>query len=290
MDDDISFLQSIRALWAKPINQLPTYIDLGRLAKRIDVFLDDNSVSTKAESTPGQGQGQAPANQREDSRAQDLANVIEVVATRLESEEVSSKVRSAIPKFVEDATDQLDYRTYVSELFQAFDEDVSPSVKVFKVVNQAALFIAIIHMKSMIQGCKTNLNSNALLTKDCRDADGWRIEIRIPSGDNNNKNDNKNNEISVAHIRKDQGLGHPFVPDYWDIRWQFVVYFTADMKTLKRSKVEVLSMTFGNKISSKMRYEMKRVYYESINQDYTYSDRVFAGETNTCPYFCCKIS
>lgn len=288
--------EELRALWSKPIKNLPTFIDLGRLAKRIDVFVESETSPTDSNSVgliPGdQAASHKPDNigeslSRENSsrksmnnskmsRADCLARVVQSVAACLESATVNSAVSVAIPKFVEDAGDNLDYRVYVEELFLKFEED-SPSVRLFKMVNQATLFIAITNMKSCILRCQTTLPFDTLQTKDCRGPDGWRVEIRIsPSS------------ITVTHVRKDQSLGIPFAPDYWDIQWRFIVCFTPDMLEIKHSKIEILNMTFGREISAKVKNEIKRVYYESICDDYTYSKEVI-DDDSTCSK-CCNIT
>lgn len=285
----------LRNLWKKPIKSLPTFIDLGRLCKRIDVFVESstaeannktlNDVSPSDASLESNSSGSrkmafrrlsstaSKFNIVQESRAESLAHVIKAVASNIESKAVSKVLEDeAIPKFVTDAGDNLDYREYVEELFKTFDED-SPSVKLFKMVNQAALFVAITHMKLNIAQCATTLSADALMTKDVRTADGWRVEIGISS-----------TSISVTHVRKEQSLGQPFAPDYWDVQWCFTVNFSPDMSKLQYSSMQVLNMEFGSKISPKVRAEIKRVYYETINNDYTYSNIEIEDEGESmCP-------
>ena len=129
--------EELRALWSKPIKNLPTFIDLGRLAKRIDVFVESETSPTDSNSVgliPGdQAASHKPDNigeslSRENSsrksmnnskmsRADCLARVVQSVAACLESATVNSAVSVAIPKFVEDAGDNLDYRGINQILF-----------------------------------------------------------------------------------------------------------------------------------------------------------------------------
>jgi hypothetical protein len=43
--------QEIESLWARPIASLPTYIDLGRLCKRIDVYVVNDASSESDDQT-----------------------------------------------------------------------------------------------------------------------------------------------------------------------------------------------------------------------------------------------
>lgn len=283
-------LNNLRKHWAKNITDLPTFIDLGRLCKRIDVYYDDEAdfvcsaiktsdhkkepLSMTTVSSSGSDADEHFDNNpmnisskchrnvygTADSRAEDLARVFEIITNRLELDEVRIAVSTALSKFISDAGDNLDYRTYIQELFTNLPEE-SPSVKLFKVVNQSALFLAITHMKLSLMSAKTSLkNSEALQTKDIRSSDGWRVKIKI-----------SNTGISVSHVRKEQSLGEPFVADYWDVKWRFTIEFSPGMSQLLSCNIEVLNMTFGKKIPASMKKEIQRVYYETINNDLTYS-------------------
>lgn len=289
--------QEIESLWGRPVSSLPTYIDLGRLCKRIDVYIENGSEEAGSSSTAQAEEDggvaaeplidqsislefKQPVNTRSESRAQDLANAIRAVVLKLEPPEVVAKLPIVLDKFVADAGDNLDYRVYIQELFEALFEDMenSRSVKIFKLVNQAALFIAIMEMKSLVMATRTTLKPEELMTKDVRTPDGWRIEINITP-----------TEITVAHIRKDQCLGPPLCPDIWNVKWRFCVSFTRDMSQMTRSEVRILDMSFGPAIPTQLASELKRVYYESINQDFSYSEsaKLVTYENSESIVCCC---
>lgn len=276
----VTIKEEVTSLWNRPIAALPTFIDLGRLCKRIDVYVKEEKDQEREEppsvisSRPSEDvllvpQFRKPVNERSELRAQDLANAISAVAVKIESPEVNAKLPDILSKFVQDAGENLDYRLYVKELFNSafVAADDSPLVKVFKLVNQAALFISIMHMKTLVSAVKTHLKPDDLMTKDVRTPDGWRVEIEI-----------SRSEVSVTHVRKDQCLGPPLCPDYWDVQWKFKTVFSPDIAQITSTSVVVQNMSFGAKIPPRMRAELKRVYYEAINGDFSFSDCTSAIE------------
>ena len=87
--------EDLRKMWKKSIKDLPTVIDLGRLAKRIDVFIMDDESETSRTSidrtttdiTLTERSNSSPRTKptENSSRAEALGNTIEVVANRLET-------------------------------------------------------------------------------------------------------------------------------------------------------------------------------------------------------------
>jgi hypothetical protein len=69
-------------------------------------------------------------------------------------------------------------QSLVEKAFQVFDSN-SHTVKIFKVVNQAALAIAVTSLKLSVTSKNSKLSPEKRMTKDVRSADGWRIEIKI---------------------------------------------------------------------------------------------------------------
>ncbi len=180
MDDSVT--TSLKGLWLKPIGSLPTCADLGRLAKRIDV-MEDGELKIH------------PAKNEESSpNAWYLGRALQTVALKLESSEVYPKVLEAIKQFEAAAGNQPDLEPYIRDLFSSLDEN-GPTIKAFKLINQAALAAALTPIKLSAASRSTSLRADMLMTKDVRNADGWRISIDI--GDD---------QICVTHIRREQSL------------------------------------------------------------------------------------
>ena len=180
MDDSVT--ASLKSLWLKPIGSLPTCTDLGRLAKRIDV-LEKGEVKNH----PTENGDSSP-------NAWYLGRAFQMVALNLECSELYPKVLEAIKHFETAAGNQPDLEPFIRDLFSSLDE-TGPTVRVFKLINQAALAAAITPLKLSAASRSANLRADMLMTKDVRSADGWRISIDI--GDN---------EICVTHTRREQSL------------------------------------------------------------------------------------
>jgi hypothetical protein len=181
MDDSVT--ASLKSLWLKPIGSLPTCADLGRLAKRIDV-LENGVVKTHL---PTEKDDSSP-------NAWYLGQALQTVALKLESSELYPKVLEAIKLFETTAGNQPDLEPFIRDLFTSLDEN-GPTLRVFKLINQATLAAAITPLKLSAASRSANLRADMLMTKDVRSADGWRISIDI--GDH---------EICVTHVRREQSL------------------------------------------------------------------------------------
>ena len=224
--------EELVTLWGK--SKSVSANDIGRLARRIDVFIQPIDCKSDGSSQP--------CNPKSDSRSRDLVNVIEVLSARLESDEVNSKLPSAIDLFLQETIDKVDYRLYVKQLLSIFDNDTSPVMKVLRLVNQATLFIACVYLRQGVNKVKTKLKSDELLVKDSGGDDGWRVEIKIAD-----------ECITVTHLRKDQCLGAPTAVDYWDIQWKLEVKFEIDLSAIISSELRITDIWCKNSKSSENR-------------------------------------
>jgi hypothetical protein len=180
MDDTVT--TSLKSLWLKPISSLSTCADLGRLAKRIDV-LEDGVVKNK----PSETEESSP-------NAWYLGRALQTVALKIENSDSYPKVLEAIKHFEAAAGDQPDLEPYIRDLFSSLEEN-GPTIRVFKLISQAALAAALTPMKLSAASRSASLRADMLMTKDVRSADGWRISIDIG-----------NDQICVSHIRREQSL------------------------------------------------------------------------------------
>lgn len=291
----------LRIMLAKPLASLPTFIDLGRLSKRIDVFIyldeginestnsllkvkplsldkDGNILDTdhltqltQNTSASSSSASSAPAadisrfleggvaDERvnavysvdlRNSHAHYLAKVLKKVLIHLEPVDQHMELIKAVDTFESSAQDTLDLQKSVKELFSHFDEN-GRTVKIFKLINQAALSSAVTALKLSIALNQSSLSSESRMTKDVRTMEGWRIVIKITT-----------KEICVSHIRKEQTLGKPMSPDYWDVKWRLDIHFNVSMSELTYTNVEILDMTFGPEIPAEMKTELQRLYHD----------------------------
>lgn len=239
---------SLRELMKKPLSSLPTFIDIGRLSKRIDVFIREESDEGIEEEISSVIKNRNSASLTK-SHAHYLAKVLRQVAIYLEPEDQRDKILAAIDNFEKNAGDELDLQNHVRELFSAAFEENCRTVMVFKMINQAALSLAVTALKIGVTSSTSTLGPDIRMTKDVRTQDGWRILIKITPS-----------EICISHIRKEQTLGKPICPDYWDVKWKLDLHYPLSMEDLKYADISVVEMTFGPDIPADMKTELERVY------------------------------
>ena len=202
---------SLRALYAKPLSSLPTIIDIGRLSKRINVvILGDNNETVDDGDSEENDKDITSVEQLDKSHAYYLSKIIKRVLIAVEPKETHEKLLLAVDEFEKDSLNQSDLQNYVRTLFSKFDDNCR-TIKVFKLINQSALSSAIMAVKLNVAQQKSTLSQELRMTKDVRSMDGWKIHIVISPVD-----------ICISHERKEQGLGPPICPDYWDISWRYV--------------------------------------------------------------------
>lgn len=305
--------EELKIMLAKPLASLPTFIDLGRLSKRIDVYvinedgmehqnsllkvkpltldndgniLDDHQLTSSTSSATttrqsntidiarfsdaGTGGRTSDVDDRanavysvdlRNSHAHYLAKALKKVLLQLEPAEQHTRLIKAVDTFESSAADTLDLQKAIKELFSHFDEH-GRTVKIFKLINQAALSSAVTALKLSIAMNPSSLSSESRMTKDVRTMEGWRIVIKITTS-----------EICVSHIRKEQTLGKPMSPDYWDVKWRLDIHFNPLMTELKYTNVEILDMSFGPEIPADMKTELQRLYHEFDLHNVNHSKR-----------------
>ena len=239
---------SLRELMKKPLSSLPTFIDIGRLSKRIDVFIREDSEEGIEEEINTAMKNRNSVNLTK-SHAHYLAKVVRQVALFLEPEDQRDKILQAVEAFEKNAGDELDLQSHVRELFTAAFDENCRTVMIFKMINQAALSLAVTALKIGVTSCTSTLGPDVRMTKDVRTPDGWRILIKLTPS-----------EICISHIRKEQTLGKPISPDYWDVKWKLDLYYPLSMEDLKYANISVVEMTFGPGIPVNMKTELERVY------------------------------
>lgn len=103
---------------------------MGRLAKRIDIFI--NEVETYIS-----GLGQA-IDSEDNSHAYYFGAAVRKLFLILEPQEIDAKLNSDVDDLILNAGNSLDLQDYVRELFTNFNEKCRIA-KIFKFINEAAL-------------------------------------------------------------------------------------------------------------------------------------------------------
>jgi hypothetical protein len=278
----------------KPLESLATCKDLGRLSKRIDIIIkNDESVSNfegidvEISNDVNGLQYNDPASDHEAetdptatsdlSFAKCLANVLDKLITKLEDPASHKFLLDAVNMFELDCGDNPDLQEQISKLLSLFDQN-SPTVRLLKMVNQSALAIAVGHLKLHMMAYKTSLKPEIFMTKDVRTSDGWRIEIMI---------NNITGEVTVSHVRKEQTLGQPFCPSYWDMQWRVDMLFDKKIRSLQTVELKIIAMNFDSNFPNEIKNEIENAFFygkifpkEKPTYVVTMGPPVTGGETN----------
>lgn len=244
--------EELRSLWGKPIEQLPTFKDVGRLCQRIEVVhAGDSTLDEILDLYADRPEPVDP------NHAKCLGHVVRRVALKLEPQN-QKQTASLVAKFESDCGDQPDLEGPVKKMFSGFDQN-GPTIRVFKMINQAVIAAAITPLKLKVVHRRSSLKQEETLTKDVRTSDGWRIVIKIST-----------EEVCVTHIRKEQSLGKPMCPDIWTMTWRVDIHCPRDMSQLSRATLRVTDMAFGELIPEGMKRELARVF--CVGEDFDASN------------------
>jgi hypothetical protein len=237
---------SLREMLEKPLANLPTFIDIGRLSRRIDVFIIEEAQAEEAQVVDSPRDTIVETNEK--SHAHSLSRVVKKVMMHLEPVEQHERLLQALDEFVVKSGDSLDLQNHVRELFHSFDDNCR-TVRIFKMINQAALSLAVTALKVGVASQPSSIPPEGRMTKDVRTPDGWRISIILGQ-----------NEICISHIRKEQTLGPPFSPDHWEVKWKLDMHFSSSMRKLEYANISIVKMMFGPNIPPAMKTELERLY------------------------------
>jgi hypothetical protein len=161
----------IADIFWKPLEAI--FIDLPRLAKRIELFDDDQPVSLglRDDATP----------------LQVLARVIALVAARTETAAQAQRIADAAASALNDASSSGVPHLLVKDVFADPIGAESKCALVFRGIHQG-----IVMPTSFVIKAHTRL-----LAKDVKDASGWRVTINFA----------KSGRITVTHTRREKSFG-----------------------------------------------------------------------------------
>ena len=294
MDNDL-----LLKLFERPLCELSTSSDVGRLANRINVIdltsrvsVENNSIGSQADSSTSLLSANDTPSKDMDFKISDnfslnfvldetskrthawaLAGIVWRIAAILEPE-ILTQLQNSLNKFLENTLNSHsfpgDTRSVIAEtpdlsgavadlladmecigkaLPMNNEERVSPTLQIFKMLNQSALACGNTQFKLGLCSQPTFLPQAALITKDIRSSDGWRINIEIG-----------NENVIVTHFRKEQSLGPPVIPDNWTIEYSMRIVFSRDMIVLRSSHIQVDSVTFGSLMPTNISNEIRRLF------------------------------
>lgn len=171
----------IAEIFWKPFDAGAVFIDLPRLAKRMDLSDDGQIVSLglRDDATP----------------LQVLARVIALVAARTETAERAQRIADAAAAALNDASSSGVPQLLLKDLFNDVIGLESKCAHVFRGIHQG-----VVMPMSFIVKAHTRL-----LSKDVKDASGWRISINVL----------KNGRVVVTHQRREKSFGDAPEDDFF---------------------------------------------------------------------------
>lgn len=313
---------AIRQLFSRSISELSTFSDVGRLAKRITVSILDSSLESipqcnqSPEATSVSKQFSISPDElnifgtlfsfdvaSDQTHSGALIKNIWCIANSLEPE-IRESLRMSLQKFAEKSfksdkvpgdtrivhVEEPDLSIPLAELFlsNAFQLNefalprFSPTIELFKMLNQGALACGNTQMKVDLCSQKTFLPQAALITKDIRTSDGWRIAVLITS-----------DEIKVTHYRKEISLGPPSIADTWLLEYSFSIIFSRDMKVLRNCSLTVNNIEFGPLIPTNVRREIERLFSKWVADPMVFQRIQSTNDLDLLPLHrrrsCCQI-
>jgi len=249
--------EPLRKIWMKPLDKLPVYKDLPRLAGRIivegktndvkkriskqcsvlrlsqDVSDQLNEEKDKIEEIPSEHQPEAQKTWRQ------ICKAVVGVAQLVESEERAREITEGLTHF---GKNNLDWENEVAGLFERLIGIDSKTARVLKMVNQNILFVGCYELKT-----KVTMN---VFTKDVRGPEGWKILI---SG--------TKDTISVSHFKREESLATvPPTEKFW-FEWRLHAIFDKEMEDLQAASLKVTNLGFGDETTPAKQEEIKRMLH-----------------------------
>jgi len=245
--------------WQRPLEELSVFKDLGRLAKRTEIYQMEETFRQGEEKEGGEIILGFPT-QQDSSRA--VVKLIRILGEKLEDEETVQKINSLLPS--QDSVEDLEL--FVQSLFSNGLKSAIKTTNILKTMHQQMIFNSSLILKKLILEC------TGTLLKDS--ADAWRVRVLITP-----------DEIEVRHVRREESTSpqmmksltptlamktdgdYPSVslenlvltPDipvalvprgpskpqqHFIVEWELRLYFSIKIDELKAVKLKVVNLTF----------------------------------------------
>lgn len=242
--------------WQRPLEELSVFKDLGRLAKRTEIYKMDEIK--KGEEKEGGEIILGFPSQQDSSIA--VVKLIRVLSQKLEDPEIVEMVEKILPS--QDSAEDLEL--FVKSLFSKGLKNATKTTNILKTMHQQMIFNSSLILKKLI------LESTGTLLKDS--ADAWRVRILVTP-----------DEIEVRHVRREESTspemmksltlapktngdypgvltpGGEISPDippilvqpfpskpqqHFIVEWELRLHFSLQVNELKAVKLKVVNLTF----------------------------------------------
>jgi len=155
----------------------------------------------------------------------EVANVINAVASRLETKEDAARIANGLDNLLKQ--EKLgDMELELEELFHKVIGVDSKTARIFKAVNQNIIFIAIFQLKSKVP--------MTTMTRDVREKNGWRIFITFAAS----------NTVAVTHRRREQSLATASPDEKYWFEWELRLHFDKEISDLQSSILRITDLGF----------------------------------------------
>jgi hypothetical protein len=181
----------------KPLKQTAVFIDLPRLAKRIDVYRNGEPLFVDGESA---------------SALTALATVVKLVAQQFETPERYTAIATCCDDIARERENG-EISVTIGNLFLNTIGEQSKTATIFKAIHQGTFIVTLLTNQrcqlftfvrvGIVMPLSFALKAyTRLLSKDIKTRDGWRVRINI---------DPTHNVATVTHIRQEESFGsEPF--------------------------------------------------------------------------------
>jgi hypothetical protein len=261
--------EELRRAWRRPVSTTATAKDVPRLATRIDVRAwDDAAQQKKQQAHPNakrareQRQRRAQAESKAsvaDGEAVDavdggperrraaIIQTVRALASYFGGEEparaeaaIDAESQSDTGAGAAGRSSGPDLRAFCETLLHGLGLDDSKVVRVLKCCHQNILFIAIMELKMGVL--------KDIMTKDNRDADGWRIQLKL-----------EEKRVQVTHLRRDRLVSvTPGGPSPGVLSWEVSLTFNREMTRLDSTGLRLTGMSLAPSAEAADRQRLAR--------------------------------
>lgn len=251
--------EELRRAWRRPVATTATAKDVPRLATRIEVQAWDGGASPgkkmKKKKKPHPSAKRARERRRMSEQAESMTlsvdasknSIVQTVRALAEyfGEDEAARADIAIGEAsdasaADGSSGGPDLRLFCERLLDALGGDDSRIVRVLKCCHQNILFIAIMELKKDVL--------KDILTKDNRDADGWRIQLKC-----------EEKRVQVTHLRRDRIISAtPGAASLGVLSWEVSLTFDREMVRLDSTGLRLTGLTLSRSAEATDRQRLTR--------------------------------
>jgi len=228
-------LPAMLAMWKdKTVDELPVAKDLPRLARRI-VVLDEND--SLVHESPSAATDEDTSLKRSVELTSEL---ILAIVEALEGQTRADELRPKLKEIVDEATETSEAETLVKRMIEIVGkEESSPTVRALKTVHQDIVGHCTFQLKQHI--------TSRFMTKDVRTPEGWRIAIRIAP-----------DHFQVSHTRREQSIDPGGdKTNHWEFEWELRLLFDSQVTEMRHAQLRVTDLFLSQTIDPQLEEDIK---------------------------------